>query len=39
MHHRAFVLVAPILLGFAFLDAATVKRTFVARGARLAGSN
>jgi hypothetical protein len=39
MHHRSFALVAPIFLGFAFFDAATVKRTFVARGARLAGSN
>jgi hypothetical protein len=39
MHHRPFALVASIFLGFAFLDAATVKRTFVARGARLAGSN
>ena len=36
--HRAFAVVAPPLEA-AFLDTATVKRTFVARGARLAGSN
>ena len=38
MQHRAFALVAPPLEA-AFLDAATVKRSFVAGGPHLAGSN